>query len=61
MPPTSLLQVPRLTVATSTQHSRDFQARITALWPAAELLNFTEAPGEEVKNRFVLSVRFSEP
>lgn len=34
------------------EHSRDFQARITALWPAAELLNFTEAPGEEVKNSY---------
>jgi hypothetical protein len=36
----------------STQHSRDFQARVTALWPAAELLTFTEAPGEEIKNRY---------
>lgn len=34
------------------KHSRDFQARIVALWPAAEILTFTEPPGEEIKNSY---------
>jgi len=34
------------------QHSREFQGRIVALWPGAEILTFTEAPDDDIKERF---------
>eukprot|EP01087_Luapelamoeba_hula_P009741 TRINITY_DN2543_c0_g2_i1.p1 TRINITY_DN2543_c0_g2~~TRINITY_DN2543_c0_g2_i1.p1 ORF type:complete len:2286 (-),score=503.70 TRINITY_DN2543_c0_g2_i1:137-6166(-) len=32
------------------EHAADFQARITALYPKAQLLSYTEAPGDDIKN-----------
>lgn len=34
------------------EHSRDFQARISSAYPTAEILNFTEPPGDEVRNSY---------
>jgi len=31
------------------EHSREFQGRIVALWPGAEILTFTEAPDDDIK------------